>query len=73
MMFYMLAIDVILYFLLLPDFPLWAFLLFKLVFINRPLERIGVVMLNAVAKWYIYPYLEEWVALEEAKLNSEHL
>ncbi|KQS43255.1 uncharacterized protein LOC26526599 [Drosophila erecta] len=73
MMFYMLAIDVILYFLLLPDFSVWAFLLFKLVLINQPLTRIGVVLLNAVAKWYIYPYLEEWVALQEAKLNSEKL
>ncbi|XP_033159672.1 uncharacterized protein LOC117140715 [Drosophila mauritiana] len=71
MISYMLAIDMILYFTLLSDFPLWAFLLFKLVFINRPLERIAVVLLNAVAKWYIYPYLKEWIDQEEAKLNSE--
>ncbi|XP_032574839.1 uncharacterized protein LOC116801141 [Drosophila sechellia] len=71
MISYMLAIDMILYFTLLSDFPLWAFLLFKLVFINRPLERIAVVLLNAAAKWYIYPYLKEWIDQEEAKLNSE--
>nr|NP_001261562.1 uncharacterized protein Dmel_CG43886 [Drosophila melanogaster]AGB94257.1 uncharacterized protein Dmel_CG43886 [Drosophila melanogaster] len=71
MIFYMLAIDMILYFTLLSEFPIWAFLLFKLVFINRPLERIGVILLNTVANWYIFPYLKEWIDQSEAKLNSE--
>nr|XP_044249861.1 uncharacterized protein LOC108067350 [Drosophila takahashii] len=57
-----LCIDLVLYYLLMPELPVWAFLMLNLLSLNYPIHRFAVVIFNAAAKWYIFPYCEEWLA-----------
>ncbi|XP_037722032.1 uncharacterized protein LOC119554975 [Drosophila subpulchrella] len=57
-----LAIDIVLYCSLMPDLPIWAFVLLNLLTFNNPLQRFAVVFANAFVKWYLLPFCEEWIA-----------
>ncbi|XP_016964762.1 uncharacterized protein LOC108034391 [Drosophila biarmipes] len=59
---FILAIDIVLYFLLLPNLPIWAYVLLNLLTFNYPLQRFAVIFVNAFVKWYLLPFCDEWVA-----------
>ncbi|XP_017073953.1 uncharacterized protein LOC108109785 [Drosophila eugracilis] len=67
-----LIIDIALYWLLMPDLPIWAFLLYKVAFIFRPLDRFALVIINAAAKWYLLPFCEEWIVKHEQNLTRSN-
>jgi len=57
-----LAIDIVLYYYLMPDLPIWASVLLNLLTFNYPLQRFAVILVNAFLKWRLLPFCEEWIA-----------
>ncbi|KAI8041858.1 hypothetical protein M5D96_006128, partial [Drosophila gunungcola] len=63
-------IDLLLYYVTMPGLPIWAFLLFTLLFSTQPITRFAVIAFNYGAKTYLLPYCDEWLTEMEKDLQN---